>query len=158
MAFIFIQNGDLLPMTVRINQMQSTYGGEWHLLSAGAFLLMNRPAARLLRAAALLRPGTARRLGQIAAPVHLVPHTHWDREWYLPFQRFRLKLVRLVDALLDAMEADERYRFTLDGQLATLDDYLEVRPEAADASGGWSRRDEAGSGRGSADGRVPRLG
>jgi mannosylglycerate hydrolase len=41
-------------------------------------------------------------------------------------------LVRLVDALLDAMEADERYRFTLDGQLATLDDYLEVRPEAAE--------------------------
>ena len=28
------------------------------------------------------------------------------------------------------MERDERYRFTLDGQLATLDDYLEVRPEA----------------------------
>ncbi|HEU4941690.1 MAG TPA: glycoside hydrolase family 38 C-terminal domain-containing protein, partial [Gaiellaceae bacterium] len=66
----------------------------------------------------------------LSAPVHLVPHTHWDREWYLPFQRFRLKLVRLVDRLLDAMEADERYRFTLDGQLATLDDYLEVRPEA----------------------------
>jgi glycosyl hydrolase family 38/alpha mannosidase-like protein len=63
--------------------------------------------------------------------VHLVPHTHWDREWYLPFQRFRLKLVRLVDRLLDLMEEDERYRFTLDGQLATLDDYLEVRPEAA---------------------------
>jgi alpha-glucoside transport system permease protein len=43
MAFIFIQNGDLLPMTVRINQMQTTYGGEWHLLSAGAFLLMVVP-------------------------------------------------------------------------------------------------------------------
>ncbi|HEV2902949.1 MAG TPA: hypothetical protein VGW30_06775 [Gaiellaceae bacterium] len=91
----------------------------------------DRPADRVLRASALLRPRIARRLGQIAAPVHLVPHTHWDREWYLPFQRFRLKLVRLVDSLLDAMEADERYRFTLDGQLATLDDYLEVRPEAA---------------------------
>jgi hypothetical protein len=25
--------------------------------------------------------------------VHLVPHTHWDREWYQPFQRFRLRLV-----------------------------------------------------------------
>jgi mannosylglycerate hydrolase len=62
--------------------------------------------------------------------VHVVPHTHWDREWYLPFQRFRLKLVGLVDRLLDLMEADERYRFTLDGQLATLDDYLEIRPEA----------------------------
>jgi alpha-mannosidase len=63
--------------------------------------------------------------------VHLVPHTHWDREWYQPFQRFRLRLVTLVDRLLDAMEADDRYRFTLDGQLATADDYLEVRPEAA---------------------------
>jgi mannosylglycerate hydrolase len=64
------------------------------------------------------------------AKVHVVPHTHWDREWYLPFQRFRLQLVRLVDRLLDLMEADDRYRFTLDGQLATVDDYLEVRPEA----------------------------
>jgi mannosylglycerate hydrolase len=64
------------------------------------------------------------------AAVHVVPHTHWDREWYLPFQRFRLQLVGLVDRLLDLMEADERYRFTLDGQLATVDDYLEVRPES----------------------------
>ena len=66
----------------------------------------------------------------MSADVHVVPHTHWDREWYLPFQRFRLQLVGLIDRLLDRMEADERYRFTLDGQLATLDDYLEVRPEA----------------------------
>ncbi|KRT64120.1 MAG: alpha-mannosidase-like protein, alpha-mannosidase [Chloroflexi bacterium CSP1-4] len=66
-----------------------------------------------------------------AAPriVHLVPHTHWDREWYLPFQSFRLRLVELVDGLLDEMEADPRVRFTLDGQTATVDDYLEVRPE-----------------------------
>ncbi|MEV6108478.1 alpha-mannosidase [Streptomyces sp. NPDC051940] len=60
----------------------------------------------------------------------VVPHTHWDREWYLPFQRFRLQLVALLDELLDRMEADERHRFTLDGQLAAVDDYLEVRPEA----------------------------
>jgi alpha-glucoside transport system permease protein len=45
MAFIFIQNGELLPMTVRINQMQTTYGVEWHLLSAGSFLLMIVPLA-----------------------------------------------------------------------------------------------------------------
>ncbi len=68
-----------------------------------------------------------------AAPrtiVHLVPHTHWDREWYEPFQTFRLRLVDLVDQLLARMEADGRLRFTLDGQCATVDDYLEVRPEA----------------------------
>ena len=62
--------------------------------------------------------------------VHLVPHTHWDREWYEPFQIFRMRLVALVDQLLERMEHDPRLRFTLDGQAATVDDYLEVRPDA----------------------------
>ncbi len=66
--------------------------------------------------------------------VAIVPHTHWDREWYAPFQQFRLRLVRLMDTLLPMLEADLSYaRFLLDGQTAVLDDYLEVRPEAADA-------------------------
>jgi mannosylglycerate hydrolase len=38
--------------------------------------------------------------------------------------------VDVVDDLLDELERDERLRFTLDGQLATVDDYLEIRPEA----------------------------
>ncbi|MDO3705104.1 glycoside hydrolase family 38 C-terminal domain-containing protein [Micromonospora sp. C28SCA-DRY-2] len=59
----------------------------------------------------------------------VVPHTHWDREWYEPFQRFRLRLVALLDDVFDRMERDPRQRFTLDGQLAAVDDYLEVRPE-----------------------------
>ncbi len=62
--------------------------------------------------------------------VYLVPHTHWDREWYRPFQSFRMELVDLVDRVLELLKADPRFRFTLDGQLATVDDYLEVRPEA----------------------------
>ena len=40
-----------------------------------------------------------------------------------------MRLVDLIDELLDRMAADERLRFTLDGQVATVDDYLEVRPE-----------------------------
>lgn len=64
------------------------------------------------------------------AVVHVVPHTHWDREWYEPFQVFRMRLVALVDDLLSRMVADPRLVFTLDGQTATVDDYLEVRPEA----------------------------
>ena len=47
------------------------------------------------------------------AIIHLVPHTHWDREWYEPFQVFRMRLVELVDQLLDSMEGDERLAFTL---------------------------------------------
>jgi alpha-mannosidase len=60
-----------------------------------------------------------------------VPHTHWDREWYSPFQTFRLRLVKLLDALLPMLESDLSYaRFLLDGQTAVIDDYLAVRPEA----------------------------
>ncbi|OEV11037.1 alpha-mannosidase, partial [Streptomyces nanshensis] len=59
----------------------------------------------------------------------IVPHTHWDREWYLPFQQFRLQLIGLLDAVLERMENDPRQRFTLDGQAVAVDDYLEVRPE-----------------------------
>jgi mannosylglycerate hydrolase len=36
----------------------------------------------------------------------------------------------VVDDVLAQLEVDERLRFTLDGQLATVDDYLEIRPEA----------------------------
>jgi mannosylglycerate hydrolase len=41
-----------------------------------------------------------------------------------------MSLVDVVDDVLDQLERDERLRFTLDGQLATVDDYLEIRPEA----------------------------
>ncbi len=62
--------------------------------------------------------------------ISIVPHTHWDREWYEPFQTFRLRLVHLIDGLLDLLERDPSYaRFLLDGQMAVVDDYLEVRPE-----------------------------
>src|SRR4029453_4467475 len=62
--------------------------------------------------------------------LYLVPHTHWDREWYEPFQRFRMRLVDLVDGVLERAEADPRFCFTFDGQTAMLEDYLEIRPEA----------------------------
>jgi len=65
--------------------------------------------------------------------VHVVPHTHWDREWYSPFRTFQLRLVDLVDKLLELMESDPSYaRFLFDGQMAAVDDYLEVRPENED--------------------------
>ena len=68
---------------------------------------------------------------RMSTEVTVVPHTHWDREWYLPFQRFRLRLVDLLDGLLDHIEQDPSYtHFLLDGQMAVVDDYLELRPEA----------------------------
>lgn len=66
----------------------------------------------------------------------VVPHTHWDREWYATYEQFRLRLVRLVDRLLDLLEGDPSFRhFTLDGQAIVLDDYLEVRPGQRERAG-----------------------
>ncbi len=63
----------------------------------------------------------------------VVPHTHWDREWYETFQQFRVRLVHCVDHLLRALDADPAFtHFMLDGQMIVLDDYLEARPENAD--------------------------
>ena len=60
----------------------------------------------------------------------VVSHTHWDRAWYLPFQAYRLRLVRMVDDLLELLETDASFRcFTLDGQTVLLEDYLEIRPQ-----------------------------
>ena len=43
MALIFVQNPNQRPMTLKINDLLSTYGQEWNLLSSGAFLLMILP-------------------------------------------------------------------------------------------------------------------
>lgn len=62
--------------------------------------------------------------------VVLVPHTHWDREWYEPFAVFQVRLVELFDRLLDLLPSEPRFaHFHLDGQSAMIDDYLALRPE-----------------------------
>jgi alpha-mannosidase len=61
-----------------------------------------------------------------------VPHFHWDREWYEPFQVFRHRLVAALDTVLATAEADADFRFTVDGQMAAIEDYLEMRPENRD--------------------------
>ena len=63
--------------------------------------------------------------------IAVVPHTHWDREWYKSYQSFRLALVELIDGLIPLLERDASYsHFMLDGQMAVVDDYLDIRPEA----------------------------
>lgn len=59
----------------------------------------------------------------------IVSHTHWDRAWYLTFQQFRHRMVRMVDRLITLLNEDPEYHsFTLDGQTILLDDYLEIKP------------------------------
>ena len=60
----------------------------------------------------------------------VIAHTHWDREWYYTFDKYRLRLVRCIDkALALFREKPGFHSFMLDGQVAPVDDYLEIRPE-----------------------------
>ena len=66
--------------------------------------------------------------------LYLITHTHWDREWYLPFQCFRLHLVNLIDTLINLCRRDPNYKhFNLDGQTIVIEDYLEIRPGMKDS-------------------------
>jgi len=60
----------------------------------------------------------------------IIAHTHWDREWYLPYRMFRAQLVAMLDRLLGLMARRPDFPpFMLDGQSILLKDYLAVRPE-----------------------------
>lgn len=61
---------------------------------------------------------------------HLIAHTHWDREWYLPRAAFQARLVPVLDDLIEQLQRDPGYRsFLLDGQTVLVEDYLRARPE-----------------------------
>ncbi len=68
----------------------------------------------------------------VSAPLSVYYHTHWDREWYLPFRAYQLRLVEVVDDILERLENGVFSCFMLDGQTVVLQDYLELRPQQAD--------------------------
>ncbi len=60
---------------------------------------------------------------------HVIAHTHWDRSWYWPLERFRVRLLECVKAVIRELRAHPDYIFTFDGQTLMLEDYLETCPE-----------------------------
>ncbi|MDN6162166.1 MAG: alpha-mannosidase, partial [Atopostipes sp.] len=62
--------------------------------------------------------------------VHVVPHTHWDREWYFTTSRSKVYLMHDLANVLHELEKNNDYdTFVLDGQASLLDDYLAWRPQ-----------------------------
>lgn len=59
----------------------------------------------------------------------IITHTHWDREWYSPYEVFRLRLVDLIDSVLKCIEKEPSYIFHMDAQTIVLEDYLAIRPD-----------------------------
>lgn len=65
--------------------------------------------------------------------VHLIQHTHWDREWYFTENDSRMVLYYFMHDLLNRLEQDTSLGpFVLDGQTVVLEDYLRVAPEQRD--------------------------
>lgn len=56
-------------------------------------------------------------------------HSHWDREWYKSFERFRHRLIEVLDDVFQKLDRNEINSFYLDGQTAAILDYLEIHPE-----------------------------
>lgn len=62
--------------------------------------------------------------------VHVVPHSHWDREWYFTTSRSKIYLMKDFKDVLDTLEKQEEFKFfMIDAQTSLLDDYLKWRPE-----------------------------
>ena len=62
--------------------------------------------------------------------IYYMSSTHWDREWYLPFQGFRYELVKTVDDMVKKLEKSEDFTcFTFDGQTVVLEDYKQIAGE-----------------------------
>jgi len=72
--------------------------------------------------------------------MHVLSHTHWDREWYQDFQGYRQRLVFQMDRMLDLLKRRREFRaFHLDGQTCLLSDYLRVRRDERERLAGHIR-------------------
>ena len=66
----------------------------------------------------------------MAKKFHVVPHFHWDREWYFTTSRSKVYLMKDLEDVLDTLENDPEFKyFMLDAQGSLLDDYIKWRPE-----------------------------
>jgi len=97
--------------------------------------LSTKPGGWCITAAGTVRPPVSLESDQGESAMSsertgiVVPHTHWDRAWYLPFQAYRLRLVEMVSELLDLLESGALPNFVLDGQTVILEDHLAIRPQ-----------------------------
>ena len=61
--------------------------------------------------------------------IFICPHTHWDREWYKPFEEYRSQFLELMKNVLDFLEhSPNTFKFTFDGQSIILEDVLSIYP------------------------------
>ena len=62
--------------------------------------------------------------------IHVIPHSHWDREWYFTTSRSKVYLMKDLGDVLNTLENDPEFKyFMIDAQGSLLDDYIKWRPQ-----------------------------
>ncbi|NOX63057.1 MAG: hypothetical protein GXP42_14110, partial [Chloroflexi bacterium] len=61
--------------------------------------------------------------------VHIINHTHWDREWFLTSVYTSQWIPDLIDKLLELTRDNPDFRFLLDGQTLIIEDLLNLKPD-----------------------------
>ncbi len=64
--------------------------------------------------------------------VHIINHTHWDREWFLTEEYTSAWIPALIDSLEKLVEVNADYRYLFDGQTLVIEDLLRTRQEYRD--------------------------
>ncbi|KFX55990.1 alpha-mannosidase [Clostridium botulinum] len=66
----------------------------------------------------------------IKKKVYVVPHSHWDREWYFSIEDSNVLLSENIPYLMDVLEGDKEFSsYTFDAQLSIVEEYLKLYPE-----------------------------
>ena len=63
--------------------------------------------------------------------VHIINHTHWDREWFLSSVYTTHWIPTLIDKLIEITADNPDFRYLLDGQTLIIEDLLEAYPDYA---------------------------
>ena len=67
------------------------------------------------------------------AKIHVIPHTHWDREWYFTQQDSDVLATYNFTKVIETLETQPEYScYHLDGQSSIVEDYLKVLPHMRD--------------------------
>lgn len=62
--------------------------------------------------------------------VHVISHTHWDREWYFTDDDSQVFMCMAFDEMLDKLESVPTIRcYLLDAQTSVLEEYLRLKPQ-----------------------------
>ncbi|WP_420632238.1 hypothetical protein [Candidatus Leptofilum sp.] len=61
--------------------------------------------------------------------VHIINHTHWDREWFLTSVYTSRWIPGLIDKLTELSQQNPDFRYLFDGQTLVVEDLLAIAPE-----------------------------